>query len=230
MKYRAVFFDLDHTLWDYDTNSRETLIEIFEQHGLAQRGVPDATTFANVFQETNDRLWYQFDRGLITSETLRNDRFVAILRAFGVDDAELASQLSDDYLHACPRRCNLMPHAIDTLQYLSGRYALTVVTNGFEDVQKIKLTSGNLLNYFDHIVTSQKAGYRKPAKEIFEYALRSNAVRPEETLMVGDNLLTDIGGAVNASIDTAFFNPQRTPHDTPVNYEISSLIELCSIL
>src|SRR5690606_41212474 len=104
MKYRAVFFDLDHTLWDYDTNSRETLIELFEQHGLAQRGVPDATTFANVFQETNDRLWYQFDRGLITSETLRIDRFVPILRAFGVDDADLASPLSVYFLPAFTHR------------------------------------------------------------------------------------------------------------------------------
>ncbi|HEX7014846.1 MAG TPA: YjjG family noncanonical pyrimidine nucleotidase [Cyclobacteriaceae bacterium] len=230
MKYKAVFFDLDHTLWDYETNSRETLNEMFERHGLAQRGVPNADAFANVFGRINDHLWYRFDRGLITSETIRKERFITILRAFGIDDPDLASRLSEDYLHACPRRCNLMPHAIDTLQYLSDRYALTVVTNGFDEIQKVKLTSGNLLNYFDHIVTSQKAGCRKPAREIFEYALRSNAVRAHEALMVGDNLITDIGGAYNASIDTAFFNPGGTRHDTPVNYEISSLIELCSIL
>jgi putative hydrolase of the HAD superfamily len=230
MKYKAVFFDLDHTLWDYEANSRETLIDIFKEHGLAERGVPNATAFADVFRQTNDQLWYKFDRGMITSETIRKDRFITVLRAFGIDDADLASKLSDAYIHACPRRCNLMPHAIDTLQYLSGRYALTVVTNGFEEVQRVKLTSGNLVNYFDHVVTSQKAGHRKPAKEIFEYALRSNAVRPEEAIMVGDNLITDMAGASNASIDTAFFNPERTLHDTPVNYEISSLIELCSIL
>lgn len=132
MKYKAVFFDLDHTLWDYETNSRETLVEMFENHGLAQRGVPHVAAFANVFRQTNDRLWYQFDRGMITSEAIRKDRFVTVLRAFGIDDENLAAKLSDDYLHACPRRCNLMPHAIDTLQYLSDRYTLTVVTNGFD--------------------------------------------------------------------------------------------------
>lgn len=230
MKYKSVFFDLDHTLWDYETNSRETLGEMFEQHGLAQKGVPHASAFADVFRQTNDRLWYEFDRGMITSEKLRTDRFVTVLRAFGIDDVNLASKLSDDYLHACPRRCNLMPHAIDTLKYLSDRYTLTVVTNGFDEIQKVKLASGNLLNYFDHIVTSQKAGHRKPAKEIFEYALRSNGITCAEAIMVGDNLITDIAGACNASIDTAFFNPERTRHDTPVNYEISSLIELCTIL
>lgn len=230
MKYKAIFFDLDHTLWDYETNSRETLAEMYEHYGLAGKGVPDAASFADVFRQINDHLWYQFDRGLITSEIIRRDRFIAVLRTFGIDDAELASRLSDDYIHACPRRCNLMPHAVDTLQYLSGRYALTVITNGFDDVQKTKLESGNLSSFFNHVVTSQKAGRRKPAKEIFEYALRSNAVRPHEALMVGDNLITDIGGACNASIDTAFFNPERTRHDTPVNYEISSLIELCELL
>lgn len=230
MKYKAVFFDLDHTLWDYEANSRETLTEMFDQHKLGQKGVPDAAAFADVFRQTNDQLWYQFDRGMITSEKLRKDRFIMVLRAFGIADADLAARLSDDYLDACPRRCNLMPHAIDTLQYLSGRYSLTVVTNGFEDVQRVKLTSGNLLNYFDHIITSQRAGHRKPAREIFEYALRSNAVRPQEAIMVGDNLITDIAGATNASIDTAFFNPERTRHNAPVNYEISSLIELCDLL
>lgn len=230
MKYKAIFFDLDHTLWDYDTNSRETLSEMFKHHELAHRGVPDADAFADVFHKTNDQLWYQYDRGLITSDTIRNDRFVTILRAFGINDARLAARLSEDYVQACPRRCNLMPHAVDTLQYLSGRYALTVVTNGFEDVQRVKLYSGNLVDYFNHIVTSQKAGHRKPAKEIFEYALRSNAIRPDEALMVGDNLLTDIGGALNASIDAAFFNPRRTQHDVQVHYEITNLIELCDIL
>ncbi|HEY8513815.1 MAG TPA: YjjG family noncanonical pyrimidine nucleotidase [Cyclobacteriaceae bacterium] len=230
MKYKAIFFDLDHTLWDYETNSRETLTEMYEHHGLANKGVPDAASFANVFRQVNDQLWYQFDRGLITSETIRRERFITVLRAFGIDDTELASELSDDYIHACPRRCNLMPYALDTLQYLSGRYSLTVITNGFDEIQKMKLESGNLASFFNHVVTSQKAGHRKPAKEIFEYALRSNAVQPQEALMVGDNLITDIGGACNASIDTAFFNPERMLHDTPVNYEIASLKELCDLL
>lgn len=230
MKYKCIFFDLDHTLWDYETNSREMLMELYNHFDLAEKGVHNPDAFVGVFQQVNNKLWYQFDRGMITSEVIRKERFEKILGAFRVADTSLASSLSQEYLLGCPRRCNLMPHAFDTLQHLSGRYALTIVTNGFEDVQTIKLMSGNLHGFFDHIVTSQKAGHRKPAKEIFEYALRTNGIEPHEAVMVGDNLITDMGGAINASIDTAFYNPEMMEHDQPVNYEIRSLIELCDLL
>lgn len=123
-----------------------------------------------------------------------------------------------------------MPHAVETLQYLSERYDLTVVTNGFEEIQHTKLSCSNLLHFFDHVVTSQKAGYKKPAREIFEYALKSNDIHATEAMMVGDNLVTDIGGAKNASIDVTFFNPFETEHAQTVHYEIKSLKELCDIL
>ncbi|HLT71299.1 MAG TPA: YjjG family noncanonical pyrimidine nucleotidase [Cyclobacteriaceae bacterium] len=230
MKYKAVFFDLDHTLWDYETNSRETLVELYQHFDLSEKGVHNPDAFVGVFQQVNNKLWDQFDRGMITSDVIRKERFERILGAFRVSDARLASALTEEYLLACPRCCNLMPHALDTVQYLSDRYALTIVTNGFEDIQTIKLMAGNLHNFFNHVVTSQKAGHRKPAKEIFEYALRCNGIEPHQAVMVGDNLLTDIGGAINASIDAAFFNPGMTQHEQPVRYEIRSLKELRELL
>jgi putative hydrolase of the HAD superfamily len=229
-KYKGIFFDLDHTLWDYETNSRETLEELYEQYRLMDRGVPTIDAFQVQFREVNTRLWDLFDRGLIDSEIIRRERFKQILEPFQAYDEKLSQDLSHDYLHTCPKKGNLMPYAVEVLEYLSGKYALTVVTNGFEEIQNLKLTAGNLHQYFVHIVTSQKAGHRKPAREIFEYALRSNSLEHHEAIMIGDNLLTDIAGAANASIDTVFFNPEENNHQATVHFEITSLNQLREIL
>lgn len=230
MKYKCIFFDLDHTLWDYNANAREMLTDLFDHFGLAEEGVHNPEAFVSIFHQVNDKLWDQFDRGMITGEVIRRERFERILTAFSIDDARLASALSEAYLLGCPKRCNLIPYAMDTLQYLSGRYDLTIITNGFEDIQATKLVAGNLHTFFNHVVTSQKAGHRKPAKEIFEYALRCNSIEPHQAVMVGDNLLTDVGGAINASVDSAFFNPAMITHDQPVTYEIKCLSELRDLL
>jgi putative hydrolase of the HAD superfamily len=123
-----------------------------------------------------------------------------------------------------------MPQATKTLEYLSPRYKLSIITNGFEEIQNVKLTSGNLHRFFDHIITSQTAGHKKPAREIFDFAMKINNVDAAQTLMVGDNLVTDIAGAKKASIDTVFFNPDQVKHHEEVNLEIKKLDELCNHL
>lgn len=230
MKYKCIFFDLDHTLWDYEANSRETLIDLYHHFGLKTKGVDSMEDFYYKFKEVNEQLWLLYDSGKIDSQVIRKDRFRIILEAFHAYEEQLSDNLSHEYLHACPEKQNLIPEALDTLHYLSGRYNLAVITNGFEEIQNRKLTAGNLHHFFGHIITSQRAGHRKPAREIFEYALKVNNIRPHEAIMVGDNLITDIGGARNASIDTAFFNPERVTHDERVNYEIRTLGELCQLL
>jgi putative hydrolase of the HAD superfamily len=131
----------------------------------------------------------------------------------------------------CPKKGNLMPGAINVLEYLKGRsYQLSVITNGFEEIQHLKLTSGNLHEYFDHIITSQKAGHRKPAQEIFHFALQAHNIQNHEALMVGDNLITDIGGAKKAGIDAVYYNPDRIAHTETMHHEISRLDELLQIL
>lgn len=228
--YKCIFFDLDHTLWDYETNSRETLIELHQHFQLTDHGILDVEKFSTTFRVTNEKLWDLYDQGLIHSDYIRKERFRQILREFGTFDDELAQSLSYEYLESCPKRGNLMPYAVETLEYLSERYNLTVITNGFEETQNTKLTSSNLHHYFDHVITSQKAGSKKPAREIFEFALQSNAIGAHQAMMVGDNLVTDIGGARNASIDVTFFNPFSVHHTEQVKHEISSLQELCSLL
>jgi len=228
--YKCIFFDLDHTLWDYETNSKETLTDLYDHFTLQEQGVTNIGEFCLTFKEVNERLWDLYDRGQIDSEYIRRERFKQILQKFDAYKEELSSSLSYEYLQSCPKRNNLMPHAVETLEYLSERYNLTVVTNGFEEIQHTKLSCSNLLHYFDHVVTSQKAGYKKPAREIFDYALRSNDASAHEAMMVGDNLVTDIAGARNAFIDVTFFNPFETEHTESVHYEIKSLQELCDLL
>lgn len=229
-QYKSIFFDLDHTLWDYETNSRETLQDLYVHYDLVNRGVTDFEKFLEEFKRVNSALWHLYDHGKITSEVIRKERFKQILEAFQAYEETLSAELSHDYLYDCPRRGNLLPHAHDVLQYLADRYTLTVVTNGFEEIQNMKLTSGNLHGYFDHIITSQKAGHKKPAREIFDYALAQNSATSHEAIMIGDNLVTDIAGARNASIDTVYFNPDEVPHQETVSHEITSLAQLRDLL
>jgi YjjG family noncanonical pyrimidine nucleotidase len=228
--YKCIFFDLDHTLWDYETNSDETLSELFLAYQLPEIGISDCSSFQKQFKKVNLELWDLYDRGIIDSQVIRQERFKKILHHFSIADEKLCSDLSIEYLNTCPKKATLIPHAIQTLEYLTSKYAMTVVTNGFEEIQNIKLTSGNLHRFFDHIITSQKAGHKKPSREIFEYAMHVNGVKADEVIMIGDNLITDIGGAMGASIDAVFFNPEGIKHDVSVKHDIRSLAELQIIL
>lgn len=228
-RYKCIFFDLDHTLWDYECNARETLLELHSSYKLLDKGI-QFEDFHQHFKIVNFRLWELYDRGLIDNQIIRHERFKQILEPFHAYEEKLCADLSHEYLYACPKKANLVPFAKEVLEYLSARYSLTVVTNGFEEIQTVKLLSGNITHYFNHVITSQKAGFKKPSREIFDYALSVNNLQCHEVIMIGDNLITDIGGARNASINTVFYNPAAAPHSTEVNHEIRRLSELKNIL
>lgn len=225
-QYKCIFFDLDHTLWDYETNSRDTLQELFDTHRLQEKGVTDLESFHREFRRVNTALWDLYDHGKIGSEVIREQRFKQILDAFNAYDKKLSDEISTEYLYACPKKGNLMPHAHEILSYLKQYYKLSIITNGFEEIQNMKLTSGNLHQYFDHIITSQKAGHKKPSPQIFEYSLLQNEIVAHQAVMIGDNLLTDIAGARKASIAHVFYNPEKNPHNEQVTLEIESLQQL----
>jgi YjjG family noncanonical pyrimidine nucleotidase len=227
--YRCLLFDLDHTLWDYETNSRESLSELYVEFELNQRGV-DEKKFLDTFYVVNNELWNLYDRGLLHRDVIRNERFHKILMALGVDDYNMSLDLSHEYVTQSPKKKNLIEGCKETLAYLQPKYPMVIVTNGFDEIQSTKLSSGGIEHYFKSIVTSARSGHKKPAKEIFEFALRENNASPHEAIMIGDNLMTDIAGATNAKIDTVFFNPNKVKHDTKVNYEIESLRELMNFL
>jgi putative hydrolase of the HAD superfamily len=230
MKYKCVFFDLDHTLWDYEANSRDTLQELYDIHQLARNGIARFDAFHAVFKQVNQELWNLYDRGLIDSAVIRKERFRKIFDSFNVDNPDLALQLSQDYIRESPKKGKLITGAEEVLQYLARNYTLTIITNGFDEVQHTKIASARLAPFFHHIITSDRAGCKKPARGIFDVALSVNKVAASEAIMVGDNLLTDIAGARNASLDSVFFNPNGLKHEADVAYEISNLTELCSLL
>lgn len=230
MKYKCILFDLDHTLWDFETNSSSTLSELYETHDLEKQGITDLVDFKQVFSRINTDLWTRYDAGQINREEIRFHRFRNILGHFGITDEKLSMTLSDEYVMQSPRKSALMPNAIDSLEYLATRYPLIVITNGFDEIQGTKLASSGITHYFKSVVTSARAGHKKPAREIFDFALAENGFGSHEAVMIGDNLLTDIGGARNASIDTIYYNPDRTPHAESVNFEIHDLKQLLQIL
>jgi putative hydrolase of the HAD superfamily len=229
MKYKCLLFDLDHTLWDYETNSREALSELYVSFQLEKRGVEEEK-FLHTFYIINNELWDLYDRGLLHRDVIRNERFHKILFALGVDDLKMSLQLSHEYVEQSPKKKNLMDGCKETLEYLNSKYPMVIVTNGFDEIQSTKLLAGGIDQYFKSVVTSARAGYKKPSKEIFEFALQESNVSAYEAIMIGDNLLTDIAGAKNANIDTVLFNPNKMEHQTLVNYEIETLRELMNFL
>ena len=229
-KYKAVFFDLDHTLWDYDLNSRETLDELFIEHKVHEIPGVEFGHFHDTFQRVNLQLWDQYDRGFIDRDVIRHDRFKIILTELGSNDQILAERLAEDYSVLSPTKKNLVPNALEVLLYLSDRYPLYLVTNGFESMQTAKAESGGIRKFFQDVITSERAGHKKPAREIFDYTLSIGKIAPEEVVMVGDNILTDIEGATNAGIDSVFYNPRKVESNDVATFEIADLLELKSIL
>jgi putative hydrolase of the HAD superfamily len=171
-----------------------------------------------------------YDTGKIESDVIRKERFKQVLEVFNAYDQKLSEDISYNYLHTCPTKCKLIPKALETVEYLAGKYSLTIVTNGFEDIQHTKLKSMDLNQYFDHVITSQRAGAKKPSREIFDFALSTNGIAAPQAIMIGDNLRTDIAGARNAAIDSVFYNPESSQHAEVVKHEISTLEELCGFL
>jgi HAD superfamily hydrolase (TIGR01549 family) len=139
-------------------------------------------------------------------------------------------KFSDDYLTESPKKKNLLPNALEVLEYLKPKYPLFIITNGFEEIQGTKISSSGITHYFKTVVTSEKAGHKKPAKEIFDYVLSNNGFNAAEAIMIGDNLLTDVQGAHNANVDSVFYNPNKTLHSVKVHHEITDLLELKTIL
>jgi putative hydrolase of the HAD superfamily len=228
--YRCILFDLDHTLWDFETNSHQTLHELYLHHKLEARGVSSFEEFYAAFVDINTRLWELYDQGKIDRNTIRFERFHGILSRLGIEDTALSLQLSDEYVMQSPKKSGLIPHTLEVLEYLYPRYPMTIITNGFEEIQYTKLTSSGIAPYFKNVVTSARAGYKKPSKEIFEFALSEGGFAAHEAVMIGDNLLTDIGGAHNAKVDTIFFNPTKVSHAGSPTYEIHELKQLIDIL
>jgi putative hydrolase of the HAD superfamily len=227
MQYKHLFFDLDHTLWDFEANSRQTLQELYDTLDLASRGVTDFDHFHRQYIVHNDKLWDRYRNGFIKVDELRWKRMWLTLLDFKIGDEPLARRMGDQFLDALPTRKILFPYTIEILTYLRGKgYQLHLITNGFQKTQHSKLEYSGLSGYFGEVITSEGSNSLKPHKEIFDYAFRVTGADPEQSIMLGDSVEVDIQGAINAGIDQVYINHLGIAPAIKPTYTVSSLKEL----
>jgi len=230
MQYETIFFDLDHTLWDFEKNSHEALTELVYKHKLIEKGVSSLDSFISEYFAINELLWEEYRKGAISKESLRYERFFRTLKKYEIEDLHLAKRFGEDYVSISPYKTHLFPHSVDILNYLNEKYSLHIITNGFEEVQHLKLKNCKLDHYFTEVITSERSGYKKPDERMFHFSLEATGATPQKSLMIGDSLEADIVGAQNVGIDQVYFNPTENSHSTILTYEIKSLAELKNIL
>jgi len=230
MKYKHLFFDLDHTLWDFDSNARATLQQLHLDLKLVNKGIHDFDLFYRNYLELNEKLWARYRSGYIKQEELRIKRMWLTLLDFQIADEELARQLSELFLQLLPTRTILFPDTKEVLQYLGDKgYQLHLITNGFELTQHGKLKSSGLSGYFKEVITSEGSNSLKPQKEIFDYALRKTGASVEESIMIGDSIEVDIAGAIAAGMDQVHVNYNNMVQDLVPTYTVNTLKEMKDI-
>lgn len=228
--YKHIFFDLDRTLWDFEGNARITLNDLYTEFNLDQH-FESFDEFSRIYHAHNERLWAEYRHGRVEKEVLRKLRFVLTLKSVKVKNDVLAHTLDHRYIADSPTKTSLMPNTLEIMAYLQKRgYPMTIITNGFNEVQWVKLKACGLEPYFAQMLTSENVGFQKPDSRIFEHALRIAACKPTDALMVGDDFEVDIAGARNAGIDQVFYNPNRMASQFKPSFEITDLIELKRIL
>ena len=231
MPYQHLFFDLDHTIWDFEMNSKDTLWDLHQKYGLAEKGITDFDTFFNQYSVHNHRLWDRYTKGFIKQDELRWKRIYLSLLDFKIGNEKLARDMSVDFLEILPTKKKLFPYTIEILTYLKNKnYKMHLITNGFESVQFKKINNANIAHFFNEVVTSEASNSLKPQKEIFEYALKNANAQLDQSIMIGDNESADIQGGINAGMDTIFVNHLQTVPTVPATYTITHLKELESIL
>ena len=234
MKYRHLFFDLDNTLYDFDTNAFLAMKEAFTQLGII-RLLPSFDQFFPVYTAINDELWALYREKKILKEVLRGERFERSLGHFEIYPTIPYTEIDDLYLKFMTTQTNLFPETIEVLTQLKNRgYNLHIITNGFKEVQGKKLENTGLGKFMTNVFISEDLKSPKPQREIFEYSIKSSNARKKESLMIGDSWESDIIGAKNFGIDQVFFNPSKQvvdykPYGEPT-FTIEELTQLLDIL
>jgi putative hydrolase of the HAD superfamily len=231
MKYKHLFFDLDHTLWDFDANARATLEQLHLDLKLVDKGIHDFDLFYKNYLQHNEVLWKRYRNGQIRQDELRIKRMWLTLLDFQIADEDLSRQLNELFLQLLPTRTILFPDTKEVLQYLTDKgYKLHLITNGFELTQHAKLRHSGLAVFFKEVITSEGSESLKPQKEIFDYALNKTGAKVEESIMIGDTLDVDILGAMNAGMDQVHVNFNGSEQNIQPTYTVKTLLELKDFL
>ncbi len=224
---KHIFFDLDHTLWDFERNSSLTFKLLLKKYKINI----DIEDFLNVYMPINFSLWDLYRDEKISKAYLRYNRLKLTFDKFNIKvEASVIENISEDYIKHLPDNNFLIPDTFEILDYLSPKYNLHIITNGFKEVQNRKLINSGLIKYFQCIIDSESVGVKKPHSKIFQKAfLSSNAANLEDCLMIGDNYEADVMGAINNGFKAIHLNTNNQPlHEDSII--INNLIELKKIL
>jgi putative hydrolase of the HAD superfamily len=228
--YQHLFFDLDHTLWDYDRNVQESLTELHDVYQLVNRGIDSPEKFIESFYNVNFKLWALYDIGKIDKDSLREKRFKLVFENAGADPDLVPKLLEEDFMHRTSSKPHVLPYTFEILEYLRPNYGLHIISNGFNESQAKKMEASGLTPYFDLVITSETTGHKKPDPRIFQYALDKLGIKNTETIMIGDNPNSDILGAIRANIDNVYFDPHQKGIEHQPTYTIRHLKELEGLL
>ncbi|KAF2519842.1 noncanonical pyrimidine nucleotidase, YjjG family [Flavobacterium salilacus subsp. salilacus] len=223
---KTVFFDLDHTLWDFEKNSAFTFETILVKHNI---GV-EISEFIAQYVPINLKYWKLYRDGKITQQELRYQRFKEAFDILGfVIEDDMINLLSDDYIKYLPTYNYLYEGAVEVLEYLKPKYSLHIITNGFHEVQNGKLKNSNIHHYFETVTNSELAGCKKPNPAIYEYALRAAKAEKHTSIMIGDCIEADVQGALDYGLDAIYFNEFNKQTHTSIK-QINHLLDLKNLL
>ena len=217
-----IFFDLDHTLWDFEENSAQTYTKIFRDRDI-QLNVPK---FLNYYKIINQRYWKLYRNDKIDRDALRYGRLKDTFDflKYQVSDSTIHF-LADEYLNTLPLFNKLFDGTHELLTYLEPKYELHIITNGFSEVQTSKLENSGIKKYFDQIITSESVGVKKPNPKVFEFAMDSAKAKASTSVMIGDNWEADIMGARNVGMQVIYCNFENQSVDESIP-SVTSLLEI----
>jgi len=235
--YRHVFFDLDHTLWDFKTNSRVVFEQMYHEYLLPVDPQLPVERALDRYEYWNASLWKELRDGRKTKEEVRQMRFRLLLEEAlphlnPANRSRLSEQMEVDFVRRTPRQQGLMPGAAEVVAALSEKYPLHIITNGFPESQVVKMECSGLKPFFKTVTTSEEVGAYKPAFAVFEAALQAAGASPEESILIGDGWEADVLGAAAAGMDQVFYNPERALPSTAYRptHEVHHLRSLLDIL
>jgi putative hydrolase of the HAD superfamily len=230
-RYQHIFFDLDNTLWDFDRSSILAFDKIFQIFDLIKYGIPSAEDFHKTYFDHNNRLWDLYRKGEIDKDFLKIERFRLPLKDYGITDEKLASDLGESYTDYAARLVALVPNTMKVLNYLKEKnYKIHLITNGFLEVQSIKMQASGLDKMIDSSFVSEVVGFKKPDHRIFHHAMKEAGGNIENSVMIGDDLSVDIIPAKEIGMTHIYFNRKKISHNEKIDYEIYDLIEICDII
>jgi len=226
---KHIIFDLDDTLWDFQRNSHDTLVDLFNAYRINDQGIA-INDFISTFRKVNNALWDQFDEGLISRDVIREERFPKIFEELEIKLNGVAMQMQASFMSTCSAKPNLVNGVIEVLKKFKSTYKFHILSNGFDEIQYVKIKAGGLEPYFDKVITSGRAGFRKPEPEIFDFALNEIGAHKDECIMIGDNPLSDIEGAFRFGMEQVYYNVHKKKCAITPTHTINNMNELLSIL